>query len=424
MAQSEASMEKALIHQLTEDVSQWTYRKDIADEDSLWANFRAKLNQNNLAVLDGVLLTNDEFHQVQQYMLDVAKSPYKAALWLAGENGEAVIPLAREDAAKVTIHLMVVSNREIAGGRSSYEVINQFVSDKQDEEDRERRFDVTLLINGLPMIHIELKNQDHPFMDAFRQIKKYSLEGKFRGLFGLVQMFVVSNGSNTRYIAADTGSNLNEKFLTSWVNKQNEPVENYLEFAREVLRIPQAHEMIGHYSVVDAERHKLILLRPYQVHAIEAVKRASARQESGFVWHTTGSGKTLTSYTVAKNLILIPGIDKTIFLIDRKDLDQQTSLSFKAYAENDIIDVDETDNTYDLLQKLKNKDRVVIVTTIQKLQKILTRTSASAREIWPAPRSPFTGPACTTTPSRKPCRTRRCWGSRLTTRIPCPKIPC
>ena len=371
MAQSEAAMEKALIAQLTQDISQWTYRKDIVDEDTLWANFRKKLDQNNLAVLDGVPITDVEFGQIQQYMLDVAKSPYKAALWLAGENGEAIIPLTREDAAKGSIHLMAVSNREIAGGRSSYEVINQFVSDKLDDDDRVRRFDVTLLINGLPMIHIELKNQDHPFMDAFRQIKKYSLEGKFRGLFGMVQMFVVSNGSNTRYIAADTGSNLNEKFLTTWVNKKNEPVENYLEFAKEVLRIPEAHEMIGHYSVVDSERHKLILLRPYQVHAIEAVKRASAKQESGFVWHTTGSGKTLTSYTVAKNLILIPNVDKTIFLIDRKDLDQQTSISFKAYAENDIIDVDETDNTHDLLMKLKNKDRVVIVTTIQKLQKIM-----------------------------------------------------
>ena len=371
MAQSEAAMEKALIAQLTQDISQWTYRKDIVDEDSLWANFRKKLNQNNQAALDGVPITDVEFGQIRQYMLDVAKSPYKAALWLAGENGEAVIPLTREDASKGTIHLMAVSNREIAGGRSSYEVIHQFVSNKQDEDDRERRFDVTLLINGLPMIHIELKNQDHPFMDAFRQIKKYSLEGKFRGLFGMVQMFVVSNGSNTRYLAADTGSHLNENFLTTWVNDKNEPVENYLEFAREVLRIPEAHEMIGHYSVVDSERHKLILLRPYQVHAIEAVKHASARQESGFVWHTTGSGKTLTSYTVAKNLILIPNVDKTIFLIDRKDLDQQTSLSFKAYAENDIIDVDETDNTYDLLKKLKNKDRVVIVTTIQKMQKIM-----------------------------------------------------
>ena len=380
MAQSEVSMEWALIKQLTGDVSQWTYRKDIVDEESLWANFRAKLNQNNLAVLDGEPVTDAEFHQIREYMLDVAKSPYKAALWLAGENGEAVIPLTREDAVKGTIHLMAVSNREIAGGRSSYEVINQFVSDKQDDDDRERRFDVTLLINGLPMIHIELKNQDHPYMDAFRQIKKYSLEGKFRGLFGMVQMFVISNGSNTRYIAADTGSNLNERFLTSWVNKNNEPVENYLEFAKEVLRIPEAHEMVGHYSVVDAERHKLILLRPYQVHAIEAAKQSSQRQESGFVWHTTGSGKTLTSYTVAKNLILIPGIDKTIFLIDRKDLDQQTSISFKAYAENDIIDVDETDNVHDLLQKLKNKDRVVIVTTIQKMQIIMKRYNSEGKK--------------------------------------------
>ena len=380
MAQSEAVMERDLIRQLTQDVSQWTYRKDIRDEASLWANFRDKLNQNNQAALDGEPITDTEFHQIREYMLDVAKSPYKAALWLAGENGEAVIPLTREDASKGTIHLMAVSNREIAGGRSSYEVINQFVSDKQDADDRERRFDVTLLINGLPMIHIELKNQEHPFMDAFRQIKKYSLEGKFRGLFGMVQMFVVSNGSNTRYIAADTGSNLNEKFLTAWVNQQNEPVENYLEFAREVLRIPAAHEMIGHYSVIDAERHKLILLRPYQVHAIEAVKRASARQESGFVWHTTGSGKTLTSYTVAKNLSLIPGIDKTIFLIDRKDLDQQTSLAFKAYAENDSIDVDDTDNVHELLQKLKNKDRLVIVTTIQKLQIIMKRYNAEVKK--------------------------------------------
>ncbi|WP_303685127.1 type I restriction endonuclease subunit R, EcoR124 family [Anaerovibrio lipolyticus] len=373
MAQSEASMEKALIKQLTEDVSQWTYRRDITDEASLWANFREKLNQNNIAALDGEPITDGEFNQIQQFMLDVAKSPYKAALWLAGENGEAVIPLTREDASKGSIHLMAISNREIAGGRSSYEVINQFVSEKQDDEDRERRFDVTLLINGLPMIHIELKNQDHPFMDAFRQIKKYSLEGKFRGLFGMVQMFVVSNGSNTRYIAADTGSNLNEKFLTSWVNKKNEPVENYLEFAKEVLRIPEAHEMVGMYSAIDSERKKLILLRPYQVHAIEEIKSASSRQESGFIWHTTGSGKTLTSYTVAKNLILIPGIDKTIFLIDRKDLDQQTSLSFKAYAENDIIDVDDTDNVHELLQKLKNKDRIVIVTTIQKMQIIMKR---------------------------------------------------
>ena len=380
MAEKEAVMERRLIAQLTTGVSQWTYRPDIATEDALWANVRQKLNQNNVGVLDGVAITDEEFHQIQQYLLDRAQTPYRAALWLAGENGEAVIPLMREDASKGTIHLMAISSREIAGGRSSYEVIHQYVASKADDEDRKRRFDVTLLINGLPMIQIELKNQDHPYMDAFRQIKKYSVQGKYRGLFGMVQMFVVTNGSNTRYIAADTGERLNEKFLTPWVNSQNEPVEDYLAFARELLRIPQAHEMVGHYSVLDAERKKLILLRPYQVHAIEAVKRASAQEQSGFVWHTTGSGKTLTSYTVAKNLQLIPGIDKTIFLIDRKDLDQQTSLSFKAYAENDIIDVDDTGNTGELVRKLYSKDRLVIVTTIQKLQVVIKRYTSEEKK--------------------------------------------
>ena len=383
MAEKEAAMEDQLVQQLTTEVSQWTYRADITTDAALWANFRQKLNQNNTAVLDGVEITDVEFGQIKQFMLDKAVTPYRAALWLAGENGEAVIPLVREDASKGTIHLMAVSSREIAGGRSSYEVINQFVANKVDDEDRKRRFDVTLLINGIPMIQIELKNQDHPFMDAFRQIKKYSVQGKYRGLFGMVQMFVVTNGSNTRYIAADTGEKLNEKFLTPWVNSQNEPVENYLEFAKEVLRIPQAHEMVGHYSVLDAERKKLILLRPYQVHAIEAVKQASAEERSGYVWHTTGSGKTLTSYTVAKNLQLIPGIDKTIFLIDRKDLDQQTSLSFKAYAENDIIDVDDTNNTGELVKKLYNKDRMVIVTTIQKLQVVIKRYTSEEKKDGP-----------------------------------------
>ena len=130
----------------------------------------------------------------------------------------------REDARQGTVHLMAVSSREIAGGRSSYEVINQFVARKVDDDDRVRRFDVTLLINGLPMIQIELKNQDHPYMDAFRQIKKYSVQGKYRGLFGLVQMFVVTNGSNTRYIAADTGEKLNEKFLTSYKTQEKHDV--------------------------------------------------------------------------------------------------------------------------------------------------------------------------------------------------------
>lgn len=374
MAMLESEMEKLLIEQLCCDFSQWTYRDDIRTEADLWDNLRQKLNQNNIALLDGVPLTDEEMNQVKEFIRDQAETTYKAARWLAGEHRVAQIPVVREDASKGTVSLVAINNREVAGGKSSYEVINQYRSTIEESGGaRDRRFDVTLLINGLPLIHIELKNQDHPFMDAYRQIKKYGEEGKFRGLLGLVQMFVVTNGSQTRYIAANNRGELNEKFLTGWVNEHNEPVEDYLAFAKAALNIPAAHLMIGKYSVLDNERKKVILLRPYQIHAIEAIRKASRDRKSGFIWHTTGSGKTLTSYTVTKNLLDIPSVDKTIFLIDRKDLDQQTSDSFKSYADSDDIDVQNTDKTADLEKKLASKDRDTIVTTIQKLQTIIRR---------------------------------------------------
>lgn len=209
----------------------------------------------------------------------------------------------------------------------------------------------------------------------FRQIKKYCREGQFKGLFGFVQMFVVSNGIETRYIAANKNGEMNEKFLSRWVDEKNEPVDDYLSFAKDVLNIPAAHLMVGNYSVIDQEKRKLILLRPYQIHAIDKIKEASRKQESGFVWHTTGSGKTLTSYTVTKNLLDIPAIDKTIFLIDRKDLDQQTSNDFQSYAENDDVDIEDTARTSVLEDKLLNDSRIAIVTTIQKFQNILRKYS-------------------------------------------------
>lgn len=379
MAMLESEMEKLLIRQLCCDVSQWAYRDDIRTEADLWNNLREKLNRNNLALLDGVPLTDGEMDQVKEFIYDQAETTYKAARWLAGEHRVAQIPVIREDASQGTVYLMAVNNREVAGGKSSYEVINQYRSTMEESGGaRDRRFDVTLLINGLPLIHIELKNQDHPFMDAYRQIKKYGEEGKFRGLMGLVQMYVVSNGSQTRYIAANNRGELNEKFLTGWVNENNEPVEDYLAFAKAALNIPAAHLMIGKYSVLDNDRKKVILLRPYQIHAIEAIRKASRERKSGFIWHTTGSGKTLTSYTVTKNLLDIPSIDNTIFLIDRKDLDQQTSDSFKSYADSDDIDVQNTERTADLEKKLASKDRNTIVTTIQKLQTIIRRCTEEA----------------------------------------------
>ena len=373
MAMLESEMEDLLIKQLTCDVSQWTYRPDLTTEEALWNNLREKLNRNNIDKLQGIPLTDGEMSQVKSFLLDQAATTYKAARWLSGEHQVAQIPILRDDASLSKVTLMAVNSREVAGGSSSYEVINQFQAVKGDESERNRRFDVTLLINGLPLIHIELKNRDHPFMDAFRQITKYCEEGKFRGLMGLVQMFVVSNGEQTRYIAADNHGNMNEKFLTRWVNEDNEPVENYLSFAKAALNIPAAHLMVGKYCVLDNDRKKVILLRPYQIHAIEAIRKASRERESGFIWHTTGSGKTLTSYTVTKNLLDVPSMDKAIFLIDRKDLDQQTTSSFLSYADSDDVDVRNTEHTGDLEDKLKSKDRCAIVTTIQKLQNIIRR---------------------------------------------------
>ena len=367
----EQELEDNLIKRLITGNSQWTYREDLRSEEDLWNNVREKLEYNNKDVLNGVSLTEQEFHQVKNQLS--FSSFYESAKWLAGENGVAKVQVQREDASLGTIRLRVINRQDVAGGISSYEVINQYRSNKKIEMDMNRRFDVTLLINGLPMIHIELKNRSHPYMDAFRQIKKYLREGKFTGIYSSLQMFVVTNGTDTRYIATAQDSKLNEQFLTKWVDPDNQPVTDYLSFTEDVLSIPMAHKMVTQYTVIDNDKRALILLRPYQIHAIEAVKQASAKQQSGYVWHTTGSGKTLTSYKVARNLLQIPSLQKTIFIVDRVDLDQQTTSSFTSYAENDVIDIDETDNVNDLIKKLVSNDRNVIITTIQKLNHVMRR---------------------------------------------------
>ena len=373
MAELESVIEQKLIEQLIYGDSQWTYREDLKTEADLWKNFRYILEQNNKERLNGEPLSDVEFEQVKNQLQ--FSSFYKAGEWLVGENGKVMVHVQRDTER---LHLVVMNHEHIAGGSSVYEVINQYNALKMDEDSsvnaRDRRFDVTLMINGLPMIHIELKNKQHSYMDGFRQIKKYIGEGKFTGIFSAVQMFVISNGVDTKYFSAASDTELNPKFISGWLDKENNAVSDYLDFAKSVLRIPEAQEMIARYTVLDEEAKSLILLRPYQIHAIEAIRDASKTGKSGFVWHTTGSGKTLTSYKATRNLLMdIPAIDKAIFLIDRKDLDTQTTMAFQAYANNDLIDVDETDNVFDLKKKLKSDDRQVIVTTIQKLQRLITR---------------------------------------------------
>lgn len=371
MAELEYILEKRLIEELTRGESQWTYRKDIKSEDALWKNFKYILEQNNKAALDDIPLSETEFEKIKN---DVSHpSFYEAGKWLRGENGEVQVHLMR---GNKPLHLTVMNHEHIAGGSSVYEVINQYQSHNfvGEEEERKRRFDVTLLINGLPLIHIELKNKSHSYMEGFHQIKKYIAEGKFRGIFSNVQMFVVSNEVDTKYFPAARDIDLNEKFLNGWLDSENKPVCVLSDFTKSVLKIPEAHEMISKYTVLDNEKKLILLLRPYQIHAIESMRRASKVGKSGFIWHTTGSGKTMTSYKATRNLLMdIPSIDKTIFLIDRRDLDTQTSEAFQSYAENDTIDVNDTDNVNALIEKLSDGKRTMLVTTRQKMQIMINR---------------------------------------------------
>ncbi|MGM9885534.1 type I restriction endonuclease subunit R [Streptococcus hyointestinalis] len=368
MAELESVLEQKLIDQLCQGESQWTYRPDIRTEEELWDNFRYILEQNNKAKLNDGRLTDSEFAKIKNDLSHA--SFYDAGKWLVGENGQVYVHVQR---GNEPLHLLVLNNEHIAGGTSVYEVINQYQAFGEDDA-RDRRFDVTLLINGIPMIHIELKNKDHSYMDGFHQIKKYIAEGKFRGLFSNVQMFVISNGVDTKYFSAARDNELNKKFLTGWIDSKNQPVPDFLDFAKAVLKIPEAHEMVTKYIVLDNDKKKLLILRPYQIHAIEAMRDASKKGKSGFIWHTTGSGKTMTSYKATRNLLMdIPSIEKTIFLIDRKDLDVQTKLAFQSYADNDTIDVDDTENVNALIKKLTDGRRQMIVTTRQKMQTMINK---------------------------------------------------
>lgn len=371
MAELESVIEKRLIEQLCGEESQWTYRPDIRTEEQLWNNFKYILEQNNKAKLNDIPLSESEFAKIKNDLSHA--SFYDAAKWLVGENGKVYVHVQR---GNETLHLVVMNNEHIAGGTSVYEVINQYQAFKNedDEHSRDRRFDVTLLINGIPMIHIELKNKEHSYMDAYRQIKKYISEGKFHGIFSNVQMFVVSNAIDTKYFSAARDTELNKKFLTGWIDDENIPICDYIDFAKSVLRIPEAHEMVTKYTVLDNDKKKLLILRPYQIHAIEAMRAASKMGKSGFIWHTTGSGKTMTSYKATRNLLMdIPSIEKTVFLIDRKDLDLQTKGAFQSYADNDTIDVDDTENVGSLIKKLSDDNRQMIVTTRQKMQVMINR---------------------------------------------------
>ncbi len=334
---NEAEVERRLIEVLGEGYNQWNYRPDLKSEEDLWNNLRQKLTQNNLSEIGEHSITDKEFDTIKTELLLKTKTPFDAAKWLKGENGIARITIEREDTSLGPMSLMLYSNRDIGGGISTYEVVHQISKQKTHVDDRDRRFDVTLLINGLPIVQIELKQasaKDGVFQ-AFNQIKKYAEEGMYRGnIFSTLQLFVVSNEQTTRYFANAMPKDMHRKFLFSWRMTDNQKVENLYEFVKQVLNIPDAHRLIADYTIVseDQDNKTLMVLQPYQIHAIQALYKSAMQHKSGFVWHATGSGKTLTSFVSTKLLAQKPGIDRTIMLIDRKDLDNQTTSEFTKFA--------------------------------------------------------------------------------------------
>ncbi|MCO6018985.1 HsdR family type I site-specific deoxyribonuclease [Carnobacterium divergens] len=385
----EAEVEAHLIEVLGEGHNQWTYCPELTSEEDLWQNLRQKIVQNNQSEIGETPLTDNEFKNIQTELLVRTQTPFEAAKWLKGENGIARITIEREDPSLGSISLILYSNQDIGGGISTYEVVHQIAKKRSSAEGRDRRFDVTLLINGLPIVQIELKQvtAKDGYFQAFNQIKKYAEEGMFRNnIFSTLQLFVVSNEQTTRYFANAMPKDFHSKLLFSWRTKDNRKVENLYEFCKQVLNIPDAHRLIANYTIVseDQDNKTLMVLHPYQVHAIEALFTAANKHQSGYVWHATGSGKTLTSFVSTKLLARKSGIDRTIMLVDRKDLDSQTTSEFTKFASefntglstgdaksNSLIVG--TGNAEELSETLlaEANSNVVIITTRQKLDAAL-----------------------------------------------------
>ena len=335
--QDESEIEARLIDVLGEGRNQWTYRPDLKSEEDLWNNLRQKITYKNLSELGEVLLTDKEFELIKTQILSRTQTPFEAGKWLRGENGIARVTIDREDMTLGQVSLVVNSNQDINGGTASYEVVHQIAKNRSSIENRDRRFDVTLLINGLPIIQIELKkvNAKDGIYQAFNQVKKYAEEGLFRNnIFSTLQLFVVSNEKTTRYFANAMPKDMHRKFLFSWRTTDNKKVDNLYEFSKQVLNIPDAHHLVALYTILseDQDNRNLMVLHPYQIHAIEALFQAASQRKSGYVWHATGSGKTVTSFVSTKLLARANGIHRTVMLVDRKDLDNQTTSEFTKFA--------------------------------------------------------------------------------------------
>ncbi|MFC3069416.1 type I restriction endonuclease subunit R [Phenylobacterium soli] len=347
MTQTEAQLEESLIGRLEQ--MGWT-KVRIQDEPSLIANFKAELEAYN-----GVKLTAGEFERVLNHLdrggvFDRAK--------ILRDRYE----LTREDGSRVFLEFF--NSRE--WGRNRYQVAQQV----SQAGTYKTRYDVTLLVNGLPLVQVELKRRGVEIKEAFNQVNRYHRHSYSagRGLFQYVQIFVISNGMNTRYYANNRKQSFRQTF--TWSGPDNQPLSQLSEFADAFLGRFQVAKIISRYMVLHEGDRQLMVLRPYQYYAVEGIlERVAAGGGGGYIWHTTGSGKTLTSFAVAKLITEQEGVDKVVFVVDRADLDYQTTREFNAFSDGSV---DGTHNTHKLVRQFTDHTKL-IVTTIQKLNAAISR---------------------------------------------------
>lgn len=345
--QSEAQLEKNLIEKLKNQ--DFEYIK-INNEKDLKNNFRNELYLHNKANLNGEPFTDKEFERI---LRDVeGKSVFQSAKFLRDDK----IILEREDGNKVYIELFDTKN----WCKNRFQVTNQ----TKVVGERTSYYDVTILINGIPMVQIELKHRGGDFKEAFNQIKRYKKESLNKGLYKYIQIFVVSNGVDTKYFA-----NSDKEILFShtffWSDENNKRISNLKEFTETFLEKSFISKVIARYMITNETDKTLMVMKPYQIYAVEAlINRAFETNNNGYIWHTTGSGKTLTSFKASQILAKEPNIKKVFFLVDRQDLDSQTLSEFNKF---ELDSVDTTDKTETLVKQIEDINKPLIVTTIQKM---------------------------------------------------------
>ena len=388
----ESDFEEALIKALTHKGWEPKVLKYPTEEELIqnWADILFE-NNRDIDRLNDFPLTSGEMQQIME-QIAALRTPLKLNGFINGrtvtvvrDNPDDTQHLGKE------VSLKIYDRREIAAGQSRYQIAQQPKFKSKSKVLNDRRGDLMLLINGMPVIHIELKRSGVSVSQAYHQIEKYSHEGIFTGIFSLIQIFVAMEPAETVYFAnPGPDGKFNKDFYFHWADFNNEPINNWKDIASSLLSIPMAHQLIGFYTVADDTDGILKVMRSYQYYAANAISDRVSKTNwdgrsrlGGYVWHTTGSGKTMTSFKSAQLIANSKDADKVIFLMDRIELGTQSLREYRGFAD-DNESVQATEDTVTLISKLKSDDpaNTLIVTSIQKMSNIKEESGGiNARDI-------------------------------------------